>query len=233
MPVYDPPRNDIDRLAFLKRAVATGEEDIAAGKTYATGDTLNKSKLFIGEFAPVVSAVSEKSSERSKEVREKAEATKLVEVFMRDIWEVLKRRVNREDQPAEVLNYYLLTLDGTVPKPSGREALMTMAEQVVHGDADAVAAGFPAMVNPSAADLKARINNARTEAADVAGADRAYDEAQEAAENLREHADDLIDDIAAELRFNLRKKDPASRRRIMRTYGVKYRYLKGEPVEAD
>ncbi len=24
-----------------------------------------------------------------------------------------------------------------------------------------------------------------------------------------------------------------SRRRIMRTYGVKYRYLKGEPVEAD
>ncbi len=50
---------------------------------------------------------------------------------------------------------------------------------------------------------------------------------------LREQADDLIDDIAAELRFNLRKKDPASRRRIMRTYGVKYRYLKGEPVEAE
>ena len=50
---------------------------------------------------------------------------------------------------------------------------------------------------------------------------------------VREHADDLIDDIAAELRFNLRKKDPASRRRIMRTYGVKFRYLKGEPVEAE
>ena len=104
---------------------------------------------------------------------------------------------------------------------------------MVQGDAAAVAAGFPAMINPSATELKAQIDNARTEAADVAGADRAYDEAQEAAENLREHADDLIDDIAAELRFNLRKKDPASRRRIMRTYGVKYRYLKGEPVEAD
>ena len=61
----------------------------------------------------------------------------------------------------------------------------------------------------------------------------AYDKAQEAADELREQADDLIDDVAAELRFNLRKKDPASRRRIMRTYGVKYRYLKGEPVEAE
>ncbi len=233
MPAYDPPRTDIDRLAFLKRAVATGEEDTSAGNTYVTVDTLSRSKHFVEEFAPVVSAVSEKSSERSKEVREKSEATKLVEVFLRDIWEVLKRRANREDQPAEVLTYYLLSLDGTVPKPSGREALMTMAEQVVQGDAAAVAAGFPAMINPSAAELKARIDNARTEADDVAGADRAYDKAQEAAAELREQADDLIDDIAAELRFNLRKKDPASRRRIMRTYGVKYRYLKGELVEAD
>ena len=89
------------------------------------------------------------------------------------------------------------------------------------------------MINPSATELKAQIDNARTEADDVAGADRAYDQAQEAASGLREQADDLIDDIAAELRFNLRKKDPASLRRIMRTYGVKYRYLKGEPVEAD
>ncbi len=233
MPVYDPPRTDIDRLAFLKRAVATGEEDNSAGNTYVTADTLDRSKHFVEEFDPVVSKVSEKSSERSKEVREKGEATKRVEVCLRDIWEVLKRRANREDQPAEVLTYYLLTLDGTVPKPSGREALMTMAEQVVQGDAAAVAAGFPAMINPSAAELKAQIDNARTESGDVAGADRAYDKAQEDAEDLREQADDLIDDIASELRFNLRKKDPASRRRIMRTYGVKYRYLKGEPVEAE
>ena len=36
-----------------------------------------------------------------------------------------------------------------------------------------------------------------------------------------------------ELRFNLRKKDGSSQRRIMRTYGANFHYLKGEPVDEE
>lgn len=89
------------------------------------------------------------------------------------------------------------------------------------------------MVNPSAAQLQAVLAATMSEAEDVAMADRAYDEAQEAVVALRPQADKLIEDVMAELRFNLRKKDPPSQRRIMRTYGARFRYLEGEPVDLD
>lgn len=89
------------------------------------------------------------------------------------------------------------------------------------------------MENPSAAELKAVVDEAQTEAQDVTVADREFDQAQEALGKLRPQADELINEIMAELRFRLRKRDAASQRRIMRTYGATYRYLKGEPVEEE
>ena len=64
-------------------------------------------------------------------------------------------------------------------------------------------------------------------------ADRAYDEAQEAVAALRGQADELIAEVMDELRFNLRRKDAPSQRRVMRTYGANFSYLKGEPRDAD
>jgi hypothetical protein len=119
-----------------------------------------------------------------------------------------------------------------VPKPATQEEWLTLAAQVVKGDEVAVAAGYPATANPSAAEIEAILAAARSESDDVAVADRAYDEAQEEAAALRPQADDLIVEVVAELRFNLRKKDAPSQRRIMRTYGARYRYLAGEPHDA-
>jgi hypothetical protein len=39
--------------------------------------------------------------------------------------------------------------------------------------------------------------------------------------------------VVEQLRFNLRKKDAPSQRRVMRTYGARFRYLSGEPVDPD
>ena len=50
---------------------------------------------------------------------------------------------------------------------------------------------------------------------------------------MRKKADELIDDIMAELRFSLRKLETPSQRRIMRSYGARYKYLKGEKVDPD
>jgi len=78
---------------------------------------------------------------------------------------------------------------------------------LVVGDAQAVAAGYPAMVNPSAADLNALVQAAQTEKDDVAIADREYDQAQEALAVLRVQADDFIGEVMAQLRYVLRRLD--------------------------
>lgn len=74
---------------------------------------------------------------------------------------------------------------------------------------------------------------ARKERADVTDADKQLDEAQESVSDLMPEAKKVIDRIHAELEFNLHDKEDASKRRIMRNYGVYYTYTKNEPRDAD
>lgn len=233
MPKLIMPGSDDARLTFIKKAVETAEKDAAAGNPFLSAETIAATKEFIPPYEEKSMALSQKLSARSKEVREWNEALENLKTGMRDMWEVVKRRVARSDEPAEVLTYYQLPLSGIIPNPNTREEWLTLAAKMIDGDAKAVTAGYPAMLNPAADELQTVLDKAGQELGDVAGVDREYDAAQEALAELRPGADEIINEILAELRFNLRKKDAASQRRIMRTYGATYKYLKGEPLEED
>lgn len=99
------------------------------------------------------------------------------------------------------------------------------------GDAQALAAGHPAMQNPSAAEVAAVLADARVQAADMPRAGRLYDEAQAAIAALRPRADELIAEVMADLRYTLRKQDEPGQRRVMASYGATFKSLPGEPVD--
>ncbi len=233
MPKYQAPRSDTQRLTFLNRAVITASQDIAAGNTYVSQHTIDAITAFLPQFEAGMNAISAKLSARTKDIRERTAAMAKVETFTRDLWEVLKRRVARHDEPADVLLFYQLPLDGTVPYPTTQAEWLLLADQVVAGDAAAVALGHPAAVCPSAAELATVLERAQAESGDVAMADRAYDAAQKTVQALRPQADRLIAEVMAELRFNLRGEDASSRRRIMRTYGANFRHSAGKQAEPD
>lgn len=231
MPTYEPPRSDLARQAFLETSAKTGQEDIAAGNAYISQELVDSIVAFLPDYDTMVEAVTQTLSGREKEVREKNEAMSTLITYAHDLWEVLRRRVGRKNEPAEVHTYYRLPLDGKNPTPASDKEWLTMAENVVEGDAQAVAKGFDAMINPSAAELDAQRAAAQTEVDEVAPSDRQYDEAQEAVATLRPQADELIQEVMDELRYTLRKKDAPSQRRIMRTYGATFTFLRGETIE--
>ena len=154
-------------------------------------------------------------------------------MYVRDFWEVARRRAQRLHQPAEVLTFYGLPLDGVSPTLTRPDEWLATAANVARGDVEAVAAGYPAMSNPSAVELTAVLATTRLEAEEANTADRTYDEAEEKLAVLRVQADQAIEDIMAELRFTLRRKDAPSQRRVMRSYGASYTYLEGEPLDVD
>lgn len=233
MPVIQEPRSLAARLLFLIRAGATGATDIAAGRNYISAATLAAITAVLTPFRAALAALPILSSDRSKEIRESNAAAAVVQVYVRDMWEVLKRRAARLNQPAEVLQFYGLPLDGTVPVLTTNDQWLQAAQTCIDGDAAAVLAGYPAMSNPSAAELSTVLTAARTEVDQVADADREYDLAQAAAQDLVPGVDVVIEDVMAELRFNLRRMDYPSQRRIQRSYGATFRALPGEPSEGD
>ena len=233
MPKIHKAQNDIDRVAMLSASVEAGTKDHEENNVFISSDLLSKTKTFIEIFKPVVIGLNEKLKLRVKKVARKNQAIKFVEIYTRDIWSGLKRRVARENQPAYVLEFYKLSLNGTNPKIASPKALLEVAGQVVQGDADAVEAGFETMTNPTAAELKEKLETATEDVSSAAQADQEHDNLQAQVSKLRPQAESLIDDLQAELRFFLRKLDPPSRRQIMRTYGIQFRYSKREARDPD
>ncbi|MCA9979514.1 MAG: hypothetical protein KDD89_01725 [Anaerolineales bacterium] len=233
MPTYNKANNDVERAAFLRRAANTGTADIAAGTPYLGQATVDEVTALAATYETALSALSTNQSGRSREIRQRQEAIETLATYVRDFWEVARRRARRLGQPAEVLTFYGLPLDGMSPNPSTADEWLTWAGTVVQGDAEAVTAGYAAMSNPSAVEITAVLTTAQQEVTEANAADRTYDQSQEQLAEVRAQADQLIDDVMAELRFTLRRKDAASQRRVMRTYGAVFTYLDGEPRDPD
>jgi hypothetical protein len=208
-------------------------QDSQAALYYVDEATADNVEVLIAQFEPAYLALNAKLGQRVKETEGKTSALADLQTCVRDFWEVGKRMVARRKLSTALLAYYGLAQDGSVPKSAADTNWLDFAAQIIKGEADAVAAGYPAMSNPSAADVAAQLTLARAEFHQVGGTDRAYDTAQETVATLRLQVDAMIQEIMAQLRFNLRKKDEASQRRIMRSYGAKFAYGANETPDDD
>ena len=228
MPTLRIPHSDVGRLTFLRTAAQTAVMDQANGFIYITPDTLQELNDFLNIFDLAFLKVSSAVGERSREVEESEAAMAELKQVLDDLWEVLRRRVRRHNEPVGVFRFYGLDVMGQPPELEEHEEWLELAQQVIDGDKLAVEAGYATAVCPTAAEIQTALDSARKELADVTPAERELDRVQAAVLSLRQQADDLILDIIEELRFHSRKEDPASQRHIMRTYGAKYRYQPGE-----
>lgn len=233
MPFFTPPHSDADRLAFLKHTLTSSQNRRALDAAELSLETETGLAAFVPQFESAFDALTSTQSARMRETRQRREALEKLSVYVRDLWEGLRRRVRRLGEPAEVYIYYGLPLDGMTLKPSRQTEWLVIAADVVRGDAEAVADGYPPMANPSAAEVAAVLASAQAEAGEADIADRTFDQAQEDIAMLRVEADQWVRDIMAELRFVLRRKSPESQRRIMRTYGATFGYLSGDKVDPD
>nr|WP_319400010.1 hypothetical protein [uncultured Carboxylicivirga sp.] len=232
MPEIQFPQSDNARSQFLKKCINTLAANSVEKATLVMvpPEVIDKANVLLPQFDQKLSVVNSLLSQRSKEVSEKQVSLDALNVWLRDFWEVLRRRTSRLNHSAQVLTHYYLPLSGATPELSKQKDMLDIAQRVVDGDATAVLAGYPAMINPSASELKEVLDKAWKEVGDVPMADEVYDKAQEEIAGLRVQMDDIIREIYEYLNFNLRKKDAASKRRILQNYGFTYRYLKDEPA---
>ncbi len=231
MPYYRAPRSDSARLKFLAKTLQAARHDRRTDRSYLPRSLVEEVADLLPTFDTALQTLKIRQNERSQRIETRNAALDRLETYLRDFWEVLKRRVERQGQPTSRLEIYGLPADGKVPKLTTYESWLNAAAAAIQGDLEAVTVGYAPMVNPSAEELRTVLDEVYQETADVAAAERAYDKAQETVNLLREEADQLIKDVVDTLRFKLRKKPPAEQRRILHLYGARFRYRKGERAE--
>ncbi len=232
MPTYRTPDSDNTRLPFMKKAITAATLDETRGSAYVDAAFMATFAAHYEAYNDAYVNVQSRLGARVRETAESKIAIDKLKMYVSHVWFSVYHRFKRLDLPTGVLAYYQLNSDGSRPTlGKGREAWESVAEQIIKGDAEAVLAGYTAMAEPTAAELQAALDASVAEAGDVQVADRDYDEAQEALATYRDTADELILELRDLIIFGTRKKDAASQRRILRSYGAKYRYQPGEAVD--
>ena len=233
MPILIKPGSDEDRLRFLETAELEDGHDTALNNPRLSAATKALMAARKAAFASAFSGMAMRLGARVKEVTEAQRADSKLEVYVRDYIEVLKRRTYRLEHNISVLTHHSLPQDGSVPAINSRADLVTVATNLISGDGTAVGAGFPAMANPSAAEVNAKFGAAQTERSQVGPADEALDQAQNIIAAQRAGIDELIDDVIADIQYKERKQDITSIRRILRRYGAKYEFTEGETPDPE
>ena len=233
MPKARPPQSDSERGAFFKQFTEKALEDREAGKLYIDPDTLEAILPFAEKYNKAVIDVGRKLGVKGKEVREKNIALDDLEISVRDFFAVLKRRVIRRKLSVDLFRYYKMDLSGNIPKIKSQAHLLQLAEEIILGDANAVLDGFDPMINPGVEEVGEFFDIAKKERGEAQIAASEHDELQKEVAAMRPEADRLISDAVSGLRYFLRRKNPVSRRRIMRDYGVQFKYMVGEPRDPE
>lgn len=221
MAMYRSLTGDTERITFLLQTAAIAPQDFAAGHPYIRRDTLDAVNALLPTFQAAVQAAHNRLSARVDATRAQAAAFARLRNCIRAFWAGLHRRAHWLGCP-EVIPFYGFAAQEPLPRIHGRAHWLTMAAQAIEGDAAAAAAGYPAMVNPSAAELQPLLESARSCIEAVAQADRAYQEAQQAVAALRPRANELIVLTVLDLRYYLSRFEASERRRIMRSYGARF-----------
>jgi len=224
------PESYWDKKILIDNIITKATQDAPLGIKYILDDTLTALIAFIAIFTAAINDAEAKLKARMKETGEQTPAFKKLKTTEMDLIQVAKKRIERNDEPTDNLRFYAMNLEGEGPNPTSMDDMIKVALQLITGDAEAVAAGFPAMLNPSALELQTALDTARNERSDVKEAETAYDRAQQVLSDHGVTADDHIRECVDEMKFGLRHEDDSSFRRIMRTYGFKYESEPGEEL---
>jgi hypothetical protein len=230
MPTYTSPGSDSDRLLVLSTVLAATPAGADLTKLLP-GDLRQRVVDFVPIFKPAVEAVDKHTAGRAKEVSEKESAKNKLKIHVQDFFEVLRRRTARMGHDVSVLVHHGLAQSGENPRLRSEEEISTAAEGIVTGAVAAEAAGFPAMANPSAAEVATALAAFKKESAEVAPADEKVRQAEVAVAKLRDEADDLLSDVKEEVSHALRKEDAPAVRRVLRQLGYTFTPNAGEAPE--
>ncbi len=230
---YIAPNSDTTRLTFMEKAVQTATDDaaIAGGTTVLPAQLLTDLTAHYNAFDAADRLVKTTLGDRKAETAESAAAMAKVKMYTSHMRTAVYHRTLREEQPDRVLTYYGLNRGGVHPIHTARREQLRAAKALIAGDAEAVTAGYPPSVNPSAAELQVVYDAAIEQVGDVPQADRRYDEAQAAIAAMRPEADRLIRSARAAILYATHEMDAASQRRMLRNYGARYYYAPGEKVD--
>lgn len=226
LPATDSSRSDALRAVYTK-SISAPVEELPFSTIY-----LDKIKIFYPKFKKEIEERGTALSVQSEATLISNAAQEKCRMYVSHYIQVFNFGVARNKFKASERAFFQLSVNQeTVPDLKSADSLTAVAENIIKGDVNRIAAGGAEMSNPSTAEVEAVYNDYAAKSADQSAKKGVYEKEQKDVDNIRAEADELIADIWDEIEFKYRKDEPSAMRRKAREYGVVYVSRPGEPVE--
>ena len=217
------PSSNSSRYAAIeaaKRKVAHLAPDEDKPITPATESRLNN----VGE--QYLTAYQEATLALAKQVKATEVAVKsrgVVKMHISHFIQVFNFGIERGNHRLQDRSFYGLSVSGgTVPVLSSEAEIVQWGNNIIHGDAERIAAGGAPMINPSIEEFKAVYDEMILHIQTQSSLKNGYDKAQEQLNSLNEAVDKLVLRIWNEINTFYDDHKSANRRRKAREWGVVY-----------
>ena len=223
------PKSNIGRLTALNNA--KNKSDLMGAGNFLTPSTLSRLTAIQASYLlkydaiyPATHALSVLTEKKSQTREECATYTShFIQVFnlaiRRGVWDKADRA------------YYKLDVSSNaVPPLSSDDDVKNWAYNVVKGEADRIAGGGSAMINPSAAEVDAVYTDFKLDFNHHSTASDLLDTAQEELDALNTEADKVIKKVWDEVETFYNEEEPESMRANALEWGVVYNRVGGEKI---
>jgi hypothetical protein len=237
------PRSDFAKIVLAKRALeqllplmaqtpgTNSDQPNASAREVAHVGMLeeNINPLFIDRFqkalASFQSLIDEEAASSANHRNNLLSLGKLLGSLshaVRDAWSGIRRLARRKSLDKTILIAYQMPLNRSPQVKDNARGWLEMAQELLEGDASAIAQGFPAMTNPDAAEVREILDQARERVTVTDESSLANKEVQARLRDQRVVIHNMIRVLAASLRTALVGSSPSYRRDVMRKFGFTF-----------
>ena len=215
------PSSDENRSTLLNTIVDTAEQEHLAGNEHIPPTLLDELRRVQGTFNHQLQTKTRLKKHRFTTIAQRDQALSKLESFVRAFRSSIQWRVKLYDWTNEYLDCF--AMEQTLPHPLVTSKLLTIAGNYERGDTKAITAGYPAMSNPSADELRAKLHDAETLVSQARTSKLETDRAKHEMVPLRKEVDLLLKQASKQLDLSLMRLPADDVRHIKRTYGFVYR----------
>ena len=228
MPYRRLPNTDVARLRAIEAGLDLGKR-IAYTKLAFSQQTLEKLQTFYPHFLGAIrqlNASKQNQFDRSKEYGEIFRKSKL---YLSHFLQVVNFAILRGEMKPEVIEFYGLKVNSKATPPLNLEAhVLSWGEQIIEGEQKRVMKGGSPIYSPSIALVKVHYEEFKEAYRQQKLLQNITNRASVRVAELREHADEMIQQMWNEVENSMLHLSDDERREKASEYGIVYVYRASE-----
>jgi hypothetical protein len=228
MPYRRLPNTDLARLRAIEAGLELGKRTALTQLAFSQ-QTLEKLQMFYPHFLGAIRQLNVSKQNQFDRSKEYGEIFRKAKLYLSHFLQVVNFAIAREEMKPEVIEFYGLQVNSRATPPLNLEAhILTWGERIIEGEQKRVMKGGSPIYSPSIALVKVHYEEFKEAYRQQKMLQNITNRASVKVAELREQADELIQQMWNEVENSLIHLSDEEKREKASKYGIVYVYRASE-----